>query len=152
MKLTMALVILITMGVGLSTVGVASGVGATVGFEPTGLWLIGALTELSVGDFIDLRAQIGFATQEIEGLMLGTLSILPHWALPPVDPFLGVGIGVALTPPPFSTGLLLEGSAGVRLVPHDIVSILLQVRYLLRYTEGVWTTGPVFEGGILINF
>jgi len=132
--------------------GAASGVGFTAGFEPTGLWILGAVTELSVLEFLDLRAQVGFATQQIEGLMLATITAVPHWPMPPVDPFLAFGIGVAMTPPPYSTGVVVEGSAGVRLVPADMVSILLQARYLMRWTGTTWTSGPVFEGGILINF
>lgn len=132
--------------------GMSSGVGLSAGFDPTRLWLIGALTELSITEIVDLRAQISFATQDIEGLMLASISVLPHWSMPPVDPFFGIGVGVALTPPPFSTGLVVEGSAGVRLVPADVVSIILQVRYLLRWTGDDWDSGPIFEGGILINF
>jgi hypothetical protein len=132
--------------------GMSSGVGAVAGVDPTGLWLIGAMTELSITEVFDVRAQIGFATQDIEGLMLVSLSILPHVMLPPIDLFAGLGLGVALTPPPFSTGLVVEGAAGIRLVPADVVSIILQARYLLRWTGGIWTSGPVFEGGILINF
>ncbi|MCK5247444.1 hypothetical protein KAR02_11120, partial [Candidatus Bipolaricaulota bacterium] len=129
-----------------------SGVGVVAGIDPTGLWLIGAMTELSITEIVDVRAQIGFATQEIEGLMLATLSVLPHVVVSPIDLFAGFGLGIALTPPPFSTGLVVEGSAGIRLVPADVVSIILQARYLLRWTGGIWTSGPVFEGGILINF
>lgn len=132
--------------------GMGSGVGAVAGVDPTGLWLIGAMTELSITEMLDLRAQIGFATQDIEGLMLVSLSVLPHVVLPPIDLFAGLGVGIALTPPPFSTGLVVEGAAGIRLVPAEVVSIILQARYLLRWTGGIWTSGPVFEGGILINF
>jgi len=135
-----------------SVAGMASGVGAVAGIDPTGLWLIGAMTELSVTEFFDLRAQIGFATQDIAGLMLVSLSALPHIVVEPIDLFAGLGVGVALTPPPFSTGLVIEGAAGIRLIPADVVSIVLQARYLLRFTGGIWTSGPVFEGGILINF
>ena len=144
--------LLIGLVVLVSVPGTASGVGFTAGFEPTGLWILGAVTELSVLEFLDIRAQIGFATQQIEGLMLTTLTVVPHWLMPPVDPFLGFGIGVALTPPPYSTGIVVEGSAGIRLVPADAVSILLQTRYLMRWTGTAWTAGPIFEGGILINF
>lgn len=132
--------------------GVSSGVGVSAGIDPTGLWLIGALTELSITEIVDLRAQIGFATQEIEGLMLASLSILPHLSMPPIDPFIGIGVGIALTPPPFSTGLVVEGAIGIRLVPANVVSIMLQARYLLRWTAGNWTSGPIFEGGILFGF
>lgn len=152
MKQAIVLALLIGLLVWVSMPGLSSRVGLSAGFDPTGLWLIGALTELSLTEMFDLRAQIGFATQEIEGLMLVSFSVLPHWSVPPIDPFIGIGVGVALTPPPFSTGLVVEGSAGVRLVPADVVSIILQARYLLRWTGGIWTSGPIFEGGILINF
>ena len=152
MKQAIVLGLLIGLLAWVSMSGMSSGFGLSAGIDPTGLWLIGALTELSITEIIDVRAQIGFATQEIEGLMLTSLSVLPHWSMPPVDLFIGVGVGVALTPPPFSTGLVVEGSAGVRLIPSDVVSIILQARYLLRWTGGDWTSGPIFEGGILINF
>ena len=151
MKQAIVLGLLIGLMGWVSMPGMSSGVGLSAGFDPTGLWLMGALAELSVIEILDLRAQIGFAMQEIEGLVLASVSVLPHWSVPPIDPFVGIGVGIALTPPPFSTGLVVEGSAGLRLVPADVVSIVLQARYLLRWTEGNWTTGPVFEGAILIN-
>jgi hypothetical protein len=135
-----------------SVPGLGSGVGFTAGFEPTGLWILGALTELSITEMFDLRAQIGFASQSIEGLMLAGISMVPHWPMPPVDPFVGLGVGVALTPPPYTTGIVVEGAVGIRLIPADVISILLQARYLLRWTGSSWTTGPVFEGGILMRF
>jgi hypothetical protein len=152
MKKWIVLSLLICLIGWVSLSGIGSGVGAVAGIDPTGLWLIGAMTELSITELLDLRAQIGFATQDIEGLMLISLSVLPHIVIPPIDLFAGFGLGIALTPPPFSTGLVVEGSTGIRLVPADVVSIILQARYLLRWTGGIWTSGPVFEGGILINF
>ena len=152
MKKWVVLSLLIGLLGWVSLSGMGSGVGVVAGIDPTGLWLIGAMTELSITEIIDVRAQIGFATQEIEGLMLASLSVLPHVVVPPIDLFAGLGVGIALTPPPFSTGLVVEGSAGIRLIPSDVVSIILQARYLLRWTGGIWTSGPVFEGGILINF
>ncbi len=152
MKRAIVLGLLIGLMAWSSIPGMSSGVGLSAGFDPTGLWLIGALTELSITEIFDLRAQIGFAIQEIEGLMLASVSVLPHWSVPPIDPFVGIGVGIALTPPTFSTGLIVEGVAGVRLVPADVVSIVLQARYLLRWTGGNWTSGPIFEGAILINF
>jgi len=151
MKQAIGLGLLIGLMGWVSMTGMSSGVGLSAGFDPTGLWLMGALAELSITEIFDVRAQIGFATQEIEGLMLASVSVLPHWFVPPIDPFAGIGIGIALTPPPFSTGLVVEGSAGVRLVPADVVSIILQARYLFRWTGGNWTSGPIFEGAILIN-
>jgi len=152
MKQAIVLGLLISLLGWVSMPGESSGIGVSAGIDPTGLWLIGALTELSITEIVDLRAQIGFATQEIEGLMLASLSILPHLSMPPIDPFIGIGVGIALTPPPFSTGLVVEGAVGIRLVPANVVSIMLQARYLLRWTAGNWTAGPIFEGGILFNF
>lgn len=152
MRQAIALVLLLGLMCWVSIPGASSGVGLSAGIDPTGLWLLGALTELSIADMVDLRAQIGFATQEIEGLMLVSLSALPHLSFPPIEPFAGIGFGIALTPPPYSTGWIVEGSAGVRLAPADVVSIILQARYLLRWTAGNWTSGPIFEGAILINF
>jgi len=152
MKQAIVLGLLIGLMAWVSMPGMSFGVGLSAGFDPTGLWLIGAMTELSITEIFDLRAQIGFATQEIEGLMLASVSVLPHLSMPPIDPFAGIGVGIALTPPPFSTGLVIEGSAGVRLVPADVVSIILQARYLVRWTGGSWTSGPIFEGAILIDF
>jgi len=131
----------------------ATSAGLGIGFDPTGLLLFSALTEVSVSEFIDIRAEAGFAVQEdIKGLMLATATVLGHYTVTAFDPFLGVGIGAALTPPPFSTGLVLEAVAGLRILPVDAVAFALHVRYLLRYTAGVWTTGPVYEGALLIRF
>lgn len=153
MKQTIAIVLLSGLMLLISIPGMGASVGLSAGFDPTGMWLISALTELSVTEIFDVRAQIGFAaTPGIEGLMLASMSVLPHLFLPPIDLFAGFGLGVALTPPPFSTGLIIEGSAGIRLIPTDAVSILLQTRYLFRLTGDGWTSGPIFELGILINF
>lgn len=152
MKQAIVLGVVIGLMAWVSMSGMSSGVGLSAGLDPTGLWLMGAMTELSITEIFDLRAQIGFAVPRVEGLMLASVSVLPHWAVPPIDLFAGIGVGIALTPPPFSTGLVMEGSAGVRLVPADVVSIILQARYLLRWTGGGWTSGPIFEGAILINF
>jgi len=152
MKLAIVFALLVGLLTWVSVPGMSSSAGLSAGFEPTGLWLIGALTELSITEVIDLRVQMEFATPDIEGLMITSLAVLPHLSLPPIDLFVGVGVGVALTPPPYTNGLLVEGAAGVRLAPADAVSILLQVRLLLRWGGTTWDAGPVFEGGILINF
>ncbi len=152
MRKAIVLGILVGLIAAITLPGSASGFGLTAGFDPTGLWVLGAMTELSVTNIFDVRAQIGFATQQIAGLMLASISFVPHWAMPPVDPFVGVGVGVALTPPPYSTGVVVEGSAGIRLIPAEPVSIVLQARYLLRWTGTGWTSGPIFEGGFLLNF
>jgi hypothetical protein len=152
MKWTIAsLVGLLAVGM---LVAVAGGVtiGVGVGYEVTGLILINAMTELPIADSLDVRAQVGFATPDIAGLMIVTMDVLAHWPVEAVDPYIGLGAGAALTPPPFSTGLVVEGIAGLRAAPFDIVQFYLQVRYLLRRSGVGWNAGPVFEVGLLIRF
>jgi len=127
-------------------------IGFGVGYEVSGLILLSALTETRINEAIDLRVQVGFATTDIAGLMLLTVDLLSHWLVPPLDPFLGLGIGVALTPPPFSTGLIVEGVTGLRAAPTDIVQLFLQARYIVRRAGAGWNAGPVFEGGLLVEF
>jgi hypothetical protein len=130
----------------------ATSVGLAVGFDPTGILLINALTELPISPDFDVRAEVGIATGDMAGLMLITGSVLGHHAFGPVDPFAGIGVGVALTPPPFSTGLVLEGVAGVRLVPLDALVVFGQVRYLVRWLNDGFTSGPVYEAGLEVRF
>jgi hypothetical protein len=130
----------------------ATSVGLTAGLDPTGIFLVNALTELPVSADFDLRAEVGIATGEMAGLMLITGSVLAHHEFEPVDPFLGLGVGVALTPPPFTTGLVVEGSAGVRLAPLDALVILGQVRYLVRWLNEGFTSGPLYEAGFEVRF
>ena len=145
---TLALLLVVGLvGVGLHAVTIGFG----VGYEISGLILLSALTETRINEAIDLRAQLGFATTDIAGLMLVTVDLLSHWVVPPLDPFLGLGIGVALTPPPFSTGLTVEGVAGLRAAPTDIVRLFLQARYIVRRAGAGWNAGPVFEGGLLVE-
>jgi hypothetical protein len=130
----------------------ATSVGLTAGLDPTGILLINAITELPVSPDFDLRAEVGFATGDVAGLMLITGSILGHRLFEPFDPFLGLGVGIALTPPPFTTGLVVEGSAGVRLAPLDGLLLLCEVRYLVRWLEEGFTSGPVYEAGLEVQF
>ena len=46
-----------------------------------------ALAEMPVADFLDLRAQVGFSTDQIAGLMLAGVDLIAHQAFPPVDPY-----------------------------------------------------------------
>jgi hypothetical protein len=130
--------------------GVSVGIG--IGLDPTGLTLVSALAEMPITDLFDLRAEIGIASDRIAGLMLASAAILAHHPFPPVDPFAGLGIGAALTPPPFSTGLVLEAVAGVRIVPFHPVCLFGQLRYLARWSTAGWTLGPVYEAGLQLRF
>jgi hypothetical protein len=113
---------------------------------------VGALTETPACEAIDLRAQIGFATSNIGGLMLVTVDALAHWVISPLDPYLGLGVGAALTPPPFSTGPGIEAVVGVRAAPANIVQLFLDARYLTSWSGGDWNGGPVLQGGLLVRY
>jgi len=130
----------------------ATTAGVGLGFDPTGLVFFNALTEVSLAEFLDVRAQVGFATQQVAGLMIACVDLLGHHPFPPVDPYLGGGIGLALTPPPYSTGLILEGLGGVRLIPAEPIALFLQLRYAARWSAGGWDSGPIYEGGIQLRF
>jgi hypothetical protein len=139
----------------LSTVGGVAGattVGFAVGLDPTGIFLLNALTELPVSPDLDVRAEIGVATGDMTGLMLITGSVLYHQIFPPVDPFVGLGFGVALTPPPFTTGLVIDGAAGLRILPLESVVLFAQVRYLVRWLGDGITSGPIHEAGSEVLF
>ncbi len=139
----------------LSIVGGVAGattVGFAVGLDPTGIFLLNALTELPVSPDLDVRAEIGVATGEMAGLMLITGSVLYHQVFPSVDPFVGLGVGVALTPPPFTTGLVIEGAAGLRILPLESVVLFAQVRYLVRWLGDGIMSGPIYEAGLEVRF
>jgi hypothetical protein len=146
-------IVLLSVGLTLSCFSAsASTAGVGVGLDPTGLLLISALAEMPVGEILDLRAQVGFSTDQVEGLMLAGIDLIAHQTYPPVEPYIGVGVGAAITPPPFTTGMVFEGVAGARVVAFEPLLLFLQARLVLRYSGGIWTTGPVYEGGIQIRF
>jgi hypothetical protein len=130
----------------------ATSVGFAVGLDPTGVLLLNALTELPMSPDVDVRVEIGVATGDMAGLMLITGSALYHRIFPPVDPFVGLGVGVALTPPPFTTGPVIESVAGLRILPFESVVLFAQVRYLVRWLSGGITSGPVYEAGLEVRF
>jgi hypothetical protein len=107
---------------------------------------------LPVSPDVDVRVEIGMATGDMAGLMLITGSVLYHQVFAPVDPFVGLGVGVALTPPPFTTGLVIEGAAGLRVLPLESVVLFAQVRYLVRWLSGGITSGPIYEAGLEVRF
>ena len=130
---------------------VSAGLG--VGVDPTGLWIVNAMTETPLSPSFDLRAEVGFAmSEDLSGLMLATTSVLFHVPTPPIDPFAGLGVGAALTPPPYTSGIVFELVGGVRVVPFEPVGLFAQARYLVRWSTSGWTTGPVYEAGLFIQF
>jgi hypothetical protein len=136
--------------VGLAASGTIVGLG--VGLDPTGILMFSALTEVAISESFSLRAEAGIATDEVVGLMLATAAVLFHAPVPPVDPFIGIGAGAALTPPPFSTGIVAEGIAGVRVIAFRPVSLFAQLRYVVRWSGAGVTTGPIYEAGALFQF
>lgn len=148
---TIAVGILLSVAL-FGSVSYAATIGIAVGFEPTGLMVISAMTETSINESLDLRAEVGIATDEIAGLMLATGTILYHMPLPPVDPFIGLGAGIAMTPPPFSTGIVAEAVAGLRATIFEPVFVFGQVRFLIRWAADGITTGPIYEAGFQLRF
>ncbi len=131
----------------------AASAGLGVGVDPTGLWIVSAMAETAVSPSFDLRAEVGFAVSEsISGLMLATTSILFHVPTPPVDPYAGLGVGAALTPPHYTSAVVFEAVGGVRIPLFEPVGLLAQARYLVRWSTSGWTMGPVYEAGLFAAF
>ena len=152
MKRLAGLCVILTVLAASWSVSAATSVGLALGLDPTGLFIVSAMTEMSVSGDLDLRAEAGIATDEIAGLMLATVTVLYHFPLEPFDPYLGLGGGLALTPPPFSTGAVAEAVGGVRIIPAEPFAIFGQIRYLVRWSGAGVTTGPIYEAGIQIRF
>jgi hypothetical protein len=126
-------------------------VGLGVGYDPTGIVLINVLTERVLQEGLDLRAEAGLATGNILGLMLLSGSLLWHQPLLPLDPYAGVGLGVAVTRVP-SVGALLEGIIGTRIVPFMPFGAYVELRYILRLSTAGLSAGPVYEAGLFVSF
>jgi hypothetical protein len=139
----------VTLGLSASA---TTSIGIAFGLDPTGLLIISALTETSISESLDIRAEAGLSTDEIAGLMLATGTILYHYPVLPIDPYVGIGAGLALTPPPFSTGVVAEGVAGVRVLPAESLALFGQVRFLVRWSGGGVSTGPIYEAGVEFRF
>lgn len=122
-----------------------------VGFDPTGVFLVTALTERGVNETVDLRAEVGIATGNLAGLMLLGGSVLVHQPFLPLDPFAGAGVGLAVTRVP-SIGLTLEGILGTRIVPFMPFGAFLQLRYIVRLSASGLTAGPLYEAGLFVSF
>jgi hypothetical protein len=137
----------VTCGVGAASAGLG------VGVDPTGLWIVSAMAETAISPSFDLRAEVGFAVSEdISGLMLATTSVLFHIPTPPVDPYAGLGVGAALTPPRYTSAIVFEAVGGVRIPLFEPVGLLAQARYLVRWSASGWTMGPVFEAALFAVF
>jgi hypothetical protein len=125
--------------------------GLGAGFDPTGIFLINALTERALGEGADLRVEVGLASGNLVGLMLLSGSLLAHRPFLPLDPFAGVGGGLAVTRVP-SIGLTLEGILGTRILLFEPVGALVQVRYIFRLSASGLSAGPLYEAALLVSF
>ncbi len=151
-RLPLALLLLVFLTVPVLSGSTAS-VGLGGGFDPTGLFFMGALIEIPMAEWIDLRTQMSIAlNSDITGLMLVNISALAHRPIEFFDPFLGMGIGVALTPRGYSVGFTVNGLAGVRIALFEPVSAFLDVHYVLRFTEEGLSHGPIYEAGFRATF
>jgi len=151
-RLSLALLLLVFLTAPVMP-GSATSAGLGGGFDPTGIFFIGALVEIPVAEWIDLRTQMSIAlNSDITGLMLVDISALAHRPIEFFDPFLGMGIGVALTPRGYSVGFTVNGIAGVRIALFKPVSAFLDVHYVMRFTEEGLSHGPIYEAGLRATF
>jgi hypothetical protein len=149
-KAQVVIVFLLLLGLLVASVFAAQ-IGMGIGVDPTGVLLVNALAEISFGNLIDLRGQLGIVTQNVAGLLMLGGAVLVHQPFPPLDPYLGGGIGLAFAPG-FSTGFTVEGLLGTRIGLLAPVAAFIELRYVVRYSEIGWTAGPLFEGGLLLSF
>jgi len=125
--------------------------GLGIGIDPTGLILFNVASEAEFGDVISLRAQMGFSTLNVEGLMLIGGMILVHYPVEFVDPFAGIGIGAAVTKARGSA-LTLEGGLGSHITLFGPLQAFIDVRYIARFTSYGIDTGPLYESGLSVFF
>ena len=138
--------------IGLFAIGLsATHLGAGMAIDPTGVLLFDVLADVAVGDSVDIRAQLGISTQNVGGLVLLGGAVLAHQVFPPFDPYLGGGIGLALTSG-FSTGFTAEGLIGTRVALFAPVAAFVELRYIVRISEIGTTAGPLFAAGLLFSF
>jgi hypothetical protein len=132
----------------------ATSIGLGGGLDPTGLLFVGALTETPIAEWIDLRAQMSIAlNSDIAGLMLISGAVLVHHPIEQsLDPFLGAGAGVALTPRGYSLGFTVNGLAGVRIALFEPVIAFANVHYIARFSDAGLTAGPIYEAGFEFLF
>jgi hypothetical protein len=123
------------------------------GLDPTGLTFASIVSEAPVGQFFGLRAELSIAlANDIAGLMLVSGGGFVHYPAAPFDPFLGAGIGAALTPNDYSLGFIVEGVAGSHIALFAPVSAFVDIRYIVRFTSEAITAGPLYEAGLSVSF
>ncbi len=131
--------------------GYSASIGIGAGLDPTGLIVFDVTSEVHFGDSLGLRAELGFSTINVEGLMLLGGLLFVHQPVEIFDPFAGGGIGVAVTKADGSA-LTIEGAIGTHVTLLDPVSAFIDVRYIARFTEYGINSGPLYEAGLALHF
>ncbi len=130
----------------------ATSIGIGAGIDPTGMIMVGTITEMPLMDYLGLRAQLSVAVNSgIAGLMTMNATLCGYYPLPPFAPFIGLGGGVALTPSPYNWGGTLDALVGTHIAIAEPVSLFFDVHYVVRFST-VTTYGPIYEGGISFSF
>jgi len=147
------LIAIVVVLAALTVPAAAISLGLGGGIDPSGLYFASILSEAPVGDFFGLRAEMSVAlSSDIAGLMVVSGGGFAHYPVAPFDPFLGLGIGVALTPNDYSLGFLVEGVAGSHIALFAPLSAFVDVRYIVRFTSEATTAGPLYEAGLSLSF
>lgn len=133
------------------SVGYSASLGVGVGLDPTGLILFNVVSEVTFGNVVGLRAELGFSTVNVEGLMLLGGLLFVHHPVEVLDPFAGVGIGAAVTKAGGSA-FTVEGALGTRIAMFGPLSAFIDVRYIARFTAYGIDHGPLYEAGLALNF
>ena len=143
--------------VGVILVGLSPRLQATtltpvVGIDPTGVITVGASAETPIGESFHVWAGLAVSVVQSARLLLagGGVGASIMWGV--LEPILGVGIGAALAPAGFASGATLEVDLGARVWMADWLAVLTQLRYIVRFSDGGVTAGPLIEGGLAFTF
>ncbi|HDL86170.1 MAG TPA: hypothetical protein ENH11_07600 [Candidatus Acetothermia bacterium] len=148
--LVVAIIVLLIVPVWAS----ATSIGIGAGIDPTGMIMVGTITETPLIDFLGLRAQLSVAVNSgISGLMTMNATLCGYYPLPPFALFIGLGGGVVLTPSGVQNrlGWTLDALAGTHIAISEPASLFFDIHYVVRFSA-VITYGPIYEGGISFSF
>ncbi len=144
----LAVVVLFASAMG---AGMAS-IGAIAGIDPTGVMMVGAIADVPMNSFLDMRMQLSFSVNsDINGLLLVGGALVARYPISMFTPFFGVGGGVAVTPRGFSLGMTLDGIVGAHIALVGPVGAFVDLHYIARFTATTITAGPLYEAGISIS-
>ena len=145
-------VVLVSLVIGISPRASATTLTPVVGADPTGIVMAGAWAETPIGEFLHARAGLSVSVVRSARLLLAGGGITASMLWGGLEPMVGIGIGAALAPAGFASGAVLEGDVGARLWIVDWMAVLAQMRYIIRFSEGGVSAGPLFEAGLAFTF